>query len=269
VAGPSNTKKFGAIYRVTKRGAFSIVYEFDGTTGYAPEGPLVLDGTGGFYGVATSGGTEFNGTIYHLSSAGQLSTLFDQNVDVYGVNALLLARDGNLYGTSSLGGANRFDGTVFRLTPSGELTILHSFQRPDGFSPSAGLVEGQDGNFYGSTGAGGASGNGSIFRITPTGELTYLYSFGAQPDGSRPVVDLAQGRDGSLYGTTVFGGEFAAGSAFRITPTGTYTNLGSFQPDDAGESVGPSVLARVGSNSFLGATRSGGSGSLGSLVVVY
>ena len=86
--------------------------------------------------------------------------------------------DGNFYGTTFDGGANcnAGCGTVFKITPSGTLTTLHSFDSADGL-PCAGLIQATDGNFYGTTAAGGANDNGTVFKITPGGTLTTLYSF--------------------------------------------------------------------------------------------
>lgn len=122
---------------------------------------------------------------------------------------LVQATDGNFYGTTTEGGAGGdcyggSCGTVFRITPSGTLTVLHSFDGSDGDGPAAELVQGTDGNFYGTTGYGGASNDGTAFRITPSGALTTLYSFNGS-DGSGPY-GLVQGSDGSFYGTTGGGG---------------------------------------------------------------
>ena len=109
------------------------------------------------------------------------------------------------------------------------LTNLYSFigSPTDGKNPYAGLVQGRDGNFYGTTAYAGMSTNcflgcGTVFRISPGGNYTNLYSFGGPPnDGSSPLGELVQGSDGNFYGTT----SNAYGSVFRISPGGDYTNL--------------------------------------------
>src|SRR5438105_4750392 len=117
---------------------------------------------------------------------------------------LVQGRDGNLYGTTSAGGAHR-KGTVFKVTPAGTLTTLYSFcaksQCADGSTPFAGLLLGTDGNFYGTTEAGGADGEGSVFKITPRGRLTTLHSFNIN-DGSNPYAALSQATDGNFYQAT-------------------------------------------------------------------
>src|SRR5580700_6157164 len=119
--------------------------------------------------------------------------------------SLIKGIDGNLYGTTAFGGANE-GGTVFKLTPNGVLTTLYSFcAQPncaDGGDPTAGLVLGTDGNFYG-TADGGVYGHGVVFKITPKGKLTTLHSFCAEAncaDGATPFAGLVQATDGNFYG---------------------------------------------------------------------
>jgi uncharacterized repeat protein (TIGR03803 family) len=128
--------------------------------------------------------------------------------------------DGNLYGTTAAGGAST-NGTVFRITPTGTLTNLCQFQGClDGAAPYAALVQGSDGNFYGTTYGSGAgpSAYGTVFRITPTGTLTTLASFRNGPDGANPYAGLVQGVDGNFYGMTL-------GSGSGSSPNGTVFQL--------------------------------------------
>src|ERR1035441_6066134 len=152
---------------------------------------------------------------------------------------LVQGSDGNFYGTTYAGGTYGGylgGGTVFRISPSGSVTNLHSFVGPptDGIAPYAGLVQGSDGNFYGTTYEGGANGGGTnvggtVFRISPSGTYTNLHSFtGTNGDGVFPYAPLVQGSDGNFYGTTDGGGTSGSGTVFRISPSGTYTNLHSF-----------------------------------------
>jgi uncharacterized repeat protein (TIGR03803 family) len=144
---------------------------------------------------------------------------------------LVQGSDGNFYGTTEYGGTNN-DGTVFQISPSGGLTNLYSFGTVsnDGKFPSAGLVQGSDGNFYGTTIQGGAYGNGTVFRISPSGGLTNLYSFGTvSNDGFYASAGLVQGSDGNFYGTTTFGGIDNNGTVFKAfavvpIPQNTGTN---------------------------------------------
>ena len=103
-------------------------------------------------------------------------------------------------------------------------TNLYSFgsSSNDGSEPEAGLVQGSNGNFYGTTLGGGTYNNGTVFRIGPGGSYTNLYSFWWSPnDGSEPLAGLVQGSDGNLYGTTIQGGAYGYGTVFRINPSGS------------------------------------------------
>src|ERR1019366_4999583 len=112
--------------------------------------------------------------------------------------------------------------------PAQTFTTLHIFDGTAGEYPAAGLVQGTDGNFYGTTGYGGATtctyGCGTIFKIPPAGTLTTLHSFD-YTDGEYPLGGgLVQATDGNFYGTTSEGAN-GYGTVFKITPTGTLTTL--------------------------------------------
>jgi uncharacterized repeat protein (TIGR03803 family) len=121
---------------------------------------------------------------------------------------LVQAIDGGLYGTTGWGGANgTYDGSIFRITPSGSLTLVYSFcsqaNCTDGAFPAAGLIQGRDGNFYGTTANGGANGLGTAFKVTPEGTLTTLYNFCSEnecADGMYPYAALIQASDGNFTG---------------------------------------------------------------------
>jgi uncharacterized repeat protein (TIGR03803 family) len=157
--------------------------------------------------------------------------------------SLVQGTDGNLYGTTPSAGLDGY-GNVFKMTPSGTVTNIYSFCSQtgctDGLIPSAGLVLGTDGNFYGTTSYGGTStacqsGCGTVFKITPGGKLTTLHSF-VGTDGYYPTGALVQASNGSFYGTTLYGGAgygnscggLGCGTVFKITPAGTETVLHSF-----------------------------------------
>jgi uncharacterized repeat protein (TIGR03803 family) len=166
-------------------------------------------------------------------------------------------------------------GTVFKITPGGKLTTLHRFDGTDGYDPSATLVQAADGNFYGTTGAGGASdscnengitGCGTIFRITPGGKLTTLYSFCSQngcTDGKIPGAGLVQGTNGNFYGTTLGGGANDDGTVFKTTRSGRLTTLHSFDETD-GETP-DAALIQASDGKFYGTTVTGGSNGEGTV----
>ncbi|MDQ5858482.1 MAG: hypothetical protein M3542_09450, partial [Acidobacteriota bacterium] len=120
----------------------------------------------------------------------------------------------------------------------GSLTTLYNFSYSDGWSPYAGLVQGSDGNFYGTTQQGGPSGAGTVFKITSGGSLTTLYSFSFS-DGAAPHAGLVQGSDGNFYGTTAGGGASGAGTVFKITVMMAPTITANFNSTDiaAGNSI--------------------------------
>ena len=143
--------------------------------------------------------------------------------------ALVQGFDGNFYGTTYEGGSTTCTfgcGTVFRITPAGILTTLHKFNVADGRGPEAGLVLTKQGNFYGTTVAGGANNLGTIFEITQDGKLTTLYSFNSA-EGATPYCALVETRDG-IYGTTFTGGPEGLGSIFKYTAAGGFQNLPQF-----------------------------------------
>jgi len=143
--------------------------------------------------------------------------------------------DGYFYGTTfadTPSGAETGPGgygTVFRISTKGILTTLHSFTGGhDGGNPEAGLVQGSDGYFYGTTSVGGAytnqygNGLGTVFKISTNGALTTLYSFTGANDGANPSTGLVQAGDGYFYGTTLHGGPDNSGTVFRLAVLPTF-----------------------------------------------
>ncbi len=147
------------------------------------------------------------------------------------------------------------------------LTTLVNFDFNNGAEPLyESLVQGPDGNFYGTTNGAGAHNGGIVFQMTPSGTVTVLYSFCAQPnctDGNAPVAGLALGSDGNFYGVTTSGGANNDGVVFSITPSGNYTLLHSFTGSDGAEPQGTLLLASDGN--FYGTTTSQGSNHGGTL----
>ena len=144
------------------------------------------------------------------------------------------------------------------------LSVIHAFTGADGSLPSSSLIRGADGNFYGTTEAGGASNLGTVFQITPTGVLTVLHSFPGAPGGSAPRAGLVLARDGNFYGTTGVGGAFNLGTVFRMTPAGTVTIIRSFGP--APDGANPrAALIHASDNNLYGTTENGGNRARGTL----
>ena len=119
---------------------------------------------------------------------------------------------------------------------------LLNFNGTDGKYPAASLVQGFDGNFYGTTFEGGAHGLGTAFKMTPGGKLITFYSFCGEascaPDGAYPEAGLVQATNGNLYGTTYGGGANGNfGTVFQITAGGKLTTLLSFDKTDGATSL--------------------------------
>ena len=219
---------YGTIFRMTPSGTLTTLYSFcpEGypcKDGYGPSAGLVQATNGYLYGTTSYDGANGNGgTIFKITPSGTLTTLYSfcsQAGCTDGVSPyarLIQATNGDLYGTTVLGGANN-NGTVFRITPSGTLSTLYSFcsqtKCTDGYYPSAELVQATDRNLYGTTVLGGANNNGTVFRITPSGTLSTLYSFCSESgcvDGDTICGGLVQDTNGVLYGTTELGGAYVS-----------------------------------------------------------
>jgi uncharacterized repeat protein (TIGR03803 family) len=217
-------KNAGVVFEITASGSLTTLYSFcslpncaDGST---PEGGLIQTSSGNFYGTTSQGGANgHGGTVFQLTSDGTLTTLYsfcslalcaDGEYPYAGV---VQGKDGNFYSTTELGGTNA-QGTIFKITPSGTLTTLYNFCSlalcADGESPYAGVMQGKDGNFYGTTELGGTDDTGTFFRTTPAGVLTTLYSFSCSgttcTQGALPVAGVVQASNGNFYGTTSSGG---------------------------------------------------------------
>ena len=261
----------GTVFQISPSGSYTILYEFYNnglhSDGEIPQAVLVQGNDGNFYGTTDGGGTSGDGSVFRISPSGSYTNLHFFSGRPDGADGasgsyagLIQGSDGNFYGTTSAGGTNTTDsqGTVFQITTKGGVTILHSFiGPPEGYDPYAGLLQGSDGNFYGTTYAGGTNvgGYGTVFKLTTNGILTTLHSFGAgAANGGEPEGGLVQGTDGNLYGTTSLGGTHAVGTVFRISPSGSYTNLysfGSFTGDGGEPAAG---LVQGSDGNFYGTT---------------
>ncbi len=231
------------------------------TNGADPFTGLVQGTDGNFYGTTQEGGASSNcsngcGTIFKITPTGTLTTLHSfAGTDGSGSEGgLMLATDGNFYGTTYAGAANG-DGTIFRITPAGTLTTLHTFSGSDGRNPASAMVQGTDGNFYGTTNFGGTRDDGTVFKMTAAGALTTLHSFDHK-DGFIPNGGLVQATSGNFYGTTIYGGTGNYGTVFKMTAAGTLTTLHSFDDTDGNGPLGGLVQGTDGN--FYGATNFGG-----------
>ncbi len=248
---------------VTSAQTVKTLVDFSGNKGVYPSFMTLVQGRDGFlYGTTYTGYVLSPGTVFKAAPAG-LTTIYKfcfQNCQQGSYpGQLLLATDGNLYGETAQGGAASA-GTIFKITPSGTLTTLHTFnQRADGITPEGGLIQANDGNFYGVTESGGAYGYGGlVFKMTPQGAYSVLYSFCDCGDGSGPSA-VIQAADGNFYGTTRGGGANGYGTVFKLTPQGVLATLHSFDSTDG--AYPGSRLLQASDGNLYGTTAHGGNPS--------
>jgi uncharacterized repeat protein (TIGR03803 family) len=268
------------VFKITTNGSLTTLIEGIGN----PFAPLIQGNDGNFYGTTSGydpdadGNLNFeygNGTVFQITTNGMLNYLdhFPSGFrypDGFALqSAMVQGSDGNLYGTTSLGGAdfNDYDdgtgGTVFQISTNETVAVLYSFTnaffiRYDNINSS--LMQGSDGNFYGMTSSGGTNDGGTLFRIGTNGTFTNLYSFSGHPHAG-----VVQGGDGSLYGTTTEGGTNSTGTVFKINPDGTgFTTLHTFAAGGSDGAVPEAGLILVG-NTLYGTTFGGGTNGFGTV----
>jgi uncharacterized repeat protein (TIGR03803 family) len=232
----------GTVFTITSAGTLTTLLDFDVDNGGAADSGLVLGNDGNFYGTTYSGGNPKTmyyrtacdgldecvqnppGTVYNITPSGSL-TMLHKFIGPDGANpgiGVIQGVDGAFYGVALFGGKSD-KGAVYRITSSGTYTLLYSFTGvDDGAFPNGLLVQGTDGNFYGTTINGGGNldcleGCGTAFRTTADGTLTTLYTFTGDPAPSLPVAGLVQVGDISFYGTSYTGGTNNVGTVFQLT----------------------------------------------------
>ncbi len=260
--GASN---WGVVYKLDPAGNYTVLYSFTGgENGGGPYAGVIRDPAGNLYGTTSDGGAASVGVVYKLNAAGQETVLhtFTGGADGSFPNAGVI-RDsaGNLYGTTTAGGASN-SGVVYKVNTAGQETVLYSFTgAADGGLPFAGVIRDSAGNLYGTTTAGGASNSGVVYKVNTAGQETVLYSFGA--GGSFPYAGVIPDSAGNFYGTTSSGGTANAGVVYKLDPAGNYTVLYSFTLDGGYPRAG---VIRDSVGNLYGTTSSGGTANAG---VVY
>jgi len=240
---------------------------FNGANGDFPRGDLIRDAQGNLFGTAESGGGNGDGTVFVVpAGTGFIGTLASFN----GANGAApfggLVRDaqGNLFGTTYLGGGAFDSGTVFELAAgSGTLTTLASFNGANA-NPFGSLVRDAQGNLYGTTQNGGLA--GSVFELAAGSHtITTLASFHGA-NGANPVAGLVRDAQGNLFGTTS-GGLYNQGTVFELAAgSGTLTTLASFNGANGANPV--AGLVRDAQGNLFGTTEGGGAFGQGTVFVV-
>jgi uncharacterized repeat protein (TIGR03803 family) len=262
----------GTMFETTTNGVLTTLATFaGGTNAQNPAAGLIPGANGNFYGTTIYGGADDSGTVFEVTTNGVITNLYSftgGNDGSFPYGSLTLGTNGNFYGTCAYGGNDGY-GTVFEVTPNGGFTVLHSFtDGSDGADPFAGLTQGQNGDFYGTTYGDGASTYGTVFEMTPDGVLTNLYTFTGGDDSASPSTALTLGPDGNFYGTT-YGGTADEGigndngTVFEVTPNGAFTTLAGFANTNGAASRGNLVLGPDGN--FYGTTSYGGAEGIGEI----
>ncbi len=236
--------EYGGIVRLDLTGDVELLVASPSNEAFNSE--LAQTADGWIYGTGRDTSTD-RSYIFRFDASGAFEEVYGFTGGADGrrpYSGLLLGSDGNLYGTTTTGGADD-SGTVFRYEPApGALTTLCSFGSPvsgDASEPG-GLHEGPGGSLYGTSRLGGLHDRGTVFRVAPTGEESVVHSFGSGgDDGMDPDARVRPASDGRLYGTTTAGGEFGGGAVYRINP-GAALSVTALVPSSGPANAGTPVM---------------------------
>ena len=257
----SATCHCGTIFRIDSNGIFTTVHTFEGTDGGNPNTDLVEPQPGDIWGATRYGGDltcsapNGCGTIFRMHLNGDLETMhaFSGTDGHYPESKLLLADDGNLYGTT-LAGGTADAGTAFRITLNGNLTVIHDFA---GFFRPGTLIQASSGDLVGTAIRSAGTDNGGVYRLTLDGDFEILHEFAADGhEGKLPYAPVFQADDGFLYGTTSAGGTNGWGTVFQLGENGSFTTIHNF---DLTQGVSPvDGLIQASDGRLYGTTPFGG-----------
>jgi len=208
----------GTVFRLTPSGDLTILHSFGlvSTDGVSPQGSLVRNTDGTFYGVTQYGGPLFGGTIFRVTLDGVNVLHSFQSDEGSFPNSLVNGGDGYLYGTTRYGGPDGY-GVAFRISFSGALTVVHRFVDSEGGRPNGPLLLASDGYFYATTSGSSRLPGGAIVKMSRTG-IVIVQAALSGTQGETPLAGLVEGPDHALYGTTSSGGQFEMGVVFRLNP---------------------------------------------------
>jgi uncharacterized repeat protein (TIGR03803 family) len=205
----------GTVFKMSPSGTLTTLVSFTGSNGEFPAASLVQGNDGNFYGTTTEDTVNDDGTVFKMTPGGALTTLvYFSSTTGQTPNGLVQGSDGNFYGTTEGTGSGGSFGTVFKITPAGVLTTLASFDSANGDEPLAGLVQGSDGNFYGTTVLGGSS---YVSTTSPGYGVTFQLIV---PSGTAaPVFSPAPGTYTSAQNVTITSA--TSGASIRYTTNGS------------------------------------------------
>jgi len=274
----------GTVFKLDPSGVETVVHSFGGYPGdgAVPASDLVFDSAGNLFGTTTRGGAyKFCllggcGTVFEVSHAGLETVLYNFGAKGvadgnYPYGKLALDGTGNIYGATDLGSSSGL-GTIFRLGSDGVETLLHSFSYKPGSRGEypSGIIRDPSGDIFGTTFYGGPRncgaffiGCGVLFRLSPGGYEAVLHTFGGSAKaGQSPSNGVLRDPDGTMYGTTIYGGETGYGVVFKRDPSGNVIVLHAFSgyPTDGQYPLGG--LVRDSAGNLYGTTQQGGSSTL-------
>jgi uncharacterized repeat protein (TIGR03803 family) len=270
----------GTLFKCSTSGILATLYSFTGgSDGGVPYGNLIQSNSGSLYGMTSDGGNSGNGTIFKSSTSGSITILhaFSGTDGAQPFGSLIQGTDGKLYGMTNNGG-NSSHGVIFKCDTTGNYTVIYNFTAGnDGSSPYGSLVQGLDGSLYGMTNSGGTTGYGTIFKCDTSGNLTTIYTFKNNGDGGIPYGSLIQASDSNFYGMTYSGGAFNNGTVFKLSKSGAFDTLFSFnylngaspEYNDLYEGMSAPVLTPVLSCSGYTLTATVAGGGFGTLKYIW
>ena len=274
----------GTVFQLTPTGTLTTLYTFKELTkkdtGTVPKTHLTRGKDGYLYGTTSQGGNNGYGTIFKILPGSPNTPIRVVDFSGQGGNArgslpsaLLLATDGNFYGTTE-GGGIYSNGTVFRLTPVGAFTTIADFGSLTGtytgpISPRSELIQVASGVMYGTSAGGGTSAAGTVYSVTTAGVNKVVINFTGDTGsyvGSTPEAPLYLATDGYFYGTTRLGGTSQRGTVFRFIPGGVFKSLIQFTGGATVYGAYPRApLVQDNEGHLFGTTSGGGQNSLGTI----
>jgi uncharacterized protein (TIGR03437 family) len=286
-----------SVFKVNASGALSTLYTFT-VLGDQPES-LIQASDGNLYGSSQGGNQQCStggnpspcGYVFKVSLSGEPNVIHSfSGTDGFFPTNLIQGSDGSLYGITAVGGTGPCQslfngagcGVFYKITTTGTFTKLYDFDLLNGGATPTSLIQGSDGNFYGTTsfgGAGGCTNNnlpqgcGVVFKLTPQGTMTQLHSF-AGTGSSLQTLNFVQGADGDFYGFLAQGGNgrctqtisghtfaFGCGEIFEVSSTGVFGRVYDFQPFNGTDATVVGALVAASDGNLYGTTQNEGPNS--------